>query len=187
MPQRATGNLLQGQTAAPATVVVADVSKCLQLHIKPLGHLQVADQCYKKGKLIKHISCERNWGICSWQVAQLAWMLQEFAPKLPTVPGVTQNQLSNRTGSAHQLFCYTLLSNPLIRELSNVGEWTTAVAYTINLILLIICTSSLPLEETLNCVISAQTWRDSTESSNYNCLDSRTLTSMRHTNSHAVR
>lgn len=72
----------------------------------------------------------------------------------------------------------TLPSTSLIRGFSNGGEWTTAPAYTTNFTLLIICTLTFPLEETLTCVISARTQRESTESSNNNRPDSQTLTSV---------
>lgn len=170
--------------------IATDVSKCWQQQIKRLGHLHwlMWHQCYKKGKLIKHITHERNWGICSC-VCNKWHSWRGFAPELPTVPGVTQLQLSNRICSAFLLFpaLKMFLSTALIRGFSSVGGWTTALAYTVNLILLIICTLSFPLGETLTCVISAQTGRESTESSNSKCLGRGTLTSMCHTNSHAAR
>lgn len=55
-------------------------------------------------------------------------MLQEFVPNLPSAPGVTQLQLSNKACSALLLFHCTFLSIALIRGLSSVGEWTTALA-----------------------------------------------------------
>ena len=56
MPQWATGNVMQGQSTALATVAGADGSQ--QQHIKSLGHLPLLmwHQCYKKGQLIKHNS-----------------------------------------------------------------------------------------------------------------------------------
>lgn len=91
--------------------------------------------------------------------------LQEFAPELHTTPGVTQLQLSNEACSALVPFptLQMLLSTALIRGISK------ALVYTLKLILLMISTLSFPLEENLTHVISVQTCRESTESSNYNC------------------